>query len=306
MVIEHALPAAGYVSDGGLETDLIFNHGVDLPEFASFPLVEHARGRALLSGYFDGYAEVARRAGAALTMESPTWRANPDWGARVGYDAVALDRVNTAAIGLLQGLREGYADLPDVRIIGAIGPRGDGYVAGERADPDEAADYHSAQVDAMARAGADVVAAYTLTGPEEGMGIVRAARSAGVPVLVGFTVETDGRLPDGTALREAVERVDASDAPDGFVVNCAHPTHIAPGLAAGDWRDRIVQVNPNASTLTHAELDAAEELDEGDLGLLTSSYDDLRPLLPGLRVVGGCCGTDARHVAALWGVPHPG
>ena len=146
------------------------------------------------------------------------------------------------------------------------------------------------------------MAAYTLTGPEEGVGIVRAARAAGVPVLVGFTVETDGRLPDGTTLRAAVSRVDSEDPPDGFIVNCAHPTHIAPGLEEGDWLSRIVKVNPNASTMSHAELDRAEELDEGDLELLVTSYDALRPRLPNLRVVGGCCGTDARHVAALWGV----
>ncbi|MFC7493312.1 MULTISPECIES: homocysteine S-methyltransferase family protein [unclassified Nocardioides] len=302
MSLQHTLPAAGYVSDGGLETDLIFHRGVDLPEFASFPLVEDDAGRALLRAYYDGYADVARRAGAGLTLESPTWRANTDWGARVGYDAAALDRANTAAVAFLQELRAGYGDVADVRIIGAIGPRGDGYVAGERADADEAADYHRPQVETFARAGADLVASYTLTGVEEGIGVARAARSAGIPVLVGFTVETDGRLPDGTPLRDAIERVDAADAPDGFVVNCAHPTHIAPGLTGGDWLARIVQVNPNASTQTHAELDAAEELDEGDLGLLRSSYDELRPVLPALRVVGGCCGTDARHVAALWGV----
>ena len=296
------LSAGGYVSDGGLETDLIFNRGVDLPEFASFPLVEDDRGRGLLRDYYDGYAAVARRAGAGLTLESPTWRANPDWGARVGYDADALDRVNRAAIGFLDQLRESYTDLEDVRIIGTIGPRGDGYVAGEKADPDEAAAYHRGQVEAFADAGVDVVAAYTITGPEEGIGIARAARQAGVPVLVGFTVETDGRLPDGTALREAVALVEAEDAPDGFIVNCAHPTHIAPALEDGDWLGRIVQVNPNASTLSHAELDAAEELDAGDLGLLTASYDALRARLPGLAVVGGCCGTDADHVAALWGV----
>ncbi len=296
------LSAGGYVSDGGLETDLIFNRGVDLPEFASFPLVEDDRGRGLLRDYYDGYAAVARRAGVGLTLESPTWRANPDWGARLGYDAAALARVNRAAIGFLHELRASYADLTDVRIIGAVGPRGDGYVAGERADPDEAADYHLGQVEAFAAAGVDVVAAYTITGPEEGIGITRAARQAGVPVLVGFTVETDGRLPDGTPLREAVSRVEAEEAPDGFVVNCAHPTHIAPALETGEWLGRIVQVNPNASTQSHAELDAAEELDAGDLGLLTSSYDALRGQLPALAVVGGCCGTDARHVAALWGV----
>ncbi len=293
--------AGGYVSDGGLETDLIFNRGVDLPEFASFPLVEDERGRALLRDYYDGYAEIARKAGAGLTLESPTWRANPDWGARVGYDAVALDRVNRSAISFLHELRESYAGLDDVRIIGAVGPRGDGYVAGQDTDPDRAADYHRLQVEAFAAAGVDVVAAYTITTAEEGIGIARAARQAGVPVLVGFTVETDGRLPDGTLLREAVAIVDAEEAPDGFVVNCAHPTHIAPGLDGGEWLRRIVQVNPNASTLSHAELDEAEELDAGDLGLLTSSYDALRAQLPGLAVVGGCCGTDARHVSALWG-----
>jgi S-methylmethionine-dependent homocysteine/selenocysteine methylase len=294
--------AGRYVSDGGLETDLIFNRGVDLPEFASFPLVEDAGGRDLLRDYYDAYAEVARRAGAGLTLESPTWRANPDWGARVGYDAVALDRVNRNAIGFLQELRETYSDLQDVRVVGAIGPRGDGYVAGHKTDPDEAADYHRAQVESFAAAGVDVVAAYTITSPEEGLGIARAARASGVPVLVGFTVETDGRLPDGTPLREAVSLVDAAEAPAGFVVNCAHPTHISPALEDGEWLTRIVQVNPNASTLSHAELDAADQLDAGDLGLLTSSYDALRAKLPGLSVVGGCCGTDARHVAALWSV----
>lgn len=302
MSVDSFLPAAGYVSDGGLETDLIFHRGLDLPEFASFPLVEDDAGRTVLRDYYDGYADVARAAGAGLVLESPTWRANPDWGARVGYDAPALARANRTAIEFLGELRESYGDLADVRLLGAIGPRGDGYVAGEKADPDEATEYHRAQVEAFAAAGADLVAAYTLTGPEEGIGIARAARSAGVPVLIGFTVETDGRLPDGTPLREAVARVEAAAAPDGFVVNCAHPTHIDPALEAGEWLARIVQVNPNASTLSHAELDDAEELDEGDLGLLTSSYDALRPKLPALRVVGGCCGTDARHVAALWGV----
>jgi S-methylmethionine-dependent homocysteine/selenocysteine methylase len=294
------LPAGGYVSDGGLETDLIFNRGIDLPEFASFPLIEDERGRELLRDYYDGYAAIARGAGAGLTLESPTWRANPDWGRKIGYDAEALDLVNRNAISFLHQLRESYADLEDVRIIGAIGPRGDGYVAGHGTDADEAAEYHRGQVEAFAAAGADLVAAYTITSPEEGVGIARAARAAGVPVLIGFTVETDGRLPDGTSLREAVAHVDAEAAPDGFVVNCAHPTHIAHALDEGEWLTRIVQVNPNASTLTHAELDAADELDAGDLELLTRSYDILRAQLPALSVVGGCCGTDARHIAALW------
>lgn len=297
---QHFWQTGRYLSDGGLETDLIFNRGVDLPEFASFPLVEDETGREHLRDYYDGYAEVARAHGLGLTLESPTWRASADWGATLGYDAAALERANRAAIGLLQELRTSYADLPDVRVIGAVGPRGDGYVAAEAMTPEQAADFHLPQVSALAGAGADVVGAYTMTTAAEGLGIARAARQVGVPVLVGFTVETDGRLPDGTGLGEAIGRLEEEDAADGYIVNCAHPTHISPGLDAGaDWLARVVQVSPNASTLSHAELDEATELDPGDLGLLATSYDGIAAQLPSLAIVGGCCGTDASHVAAL-------
>lgn len=288
-----------YVSDGGLETGLIYDYGLDLPEFAAFPLLDDEAGRRVLRTYFDSYAEIARRAGVGFTLESPTWRANPDWGSKVGYDRAALRRVNRQAIEFLQELREAYSDIEDVRIIGAIGPRGDGYVAGERIDPAEAADYHRDQIEAFASAGADAVGAYTLTGVEEGIGIARASKAAGIPVLIGFTVETDGRLPDGTSLADAVARVDEAEAPDGYVVNCAHPTHIAPAFDGAEWLSRIVQLSPNASTLSHAELDEATELDAGDLDLLTSSYDALRRQLPNLAIIGGCCGTGPSHVAAL-------
>lgn len=300
------IPRAGglpYVTDGGLETDLIYHHGADLPEFAAFPLVDDEHGRALLRSYYDEYAGIARRAGTGLMLETPTWRANPDWGDRVGYDRRDLDRVNRDSVALLAGLREAHADLPDVLVGGVIGPRGDGYVAGDRSDPAEAADYHRPQVEAFATAGADLVSAYTLTGPEEAIGVVRAARATGLPVAISFTVETDGRLPDGTPLADAIARVDADGGPDYFLVNCAHPSHIEPGLSDGAWRERVVGLLPNASTMSHAELDAAEELDDGDPVQLALTTHRLRESLPNLAVLGGCCGTDARHVAALWGVP---
>ncbi len=296
----------GVVTDGGLETDLIFHHGVDLPEFAAFPLVEDDTGRELLTRYYAAYADVAARAGAGLLLEAPTWRANPDWAAVVGYDAAALDRVNRASIEFLHALRDAHADrVGTIAVGGIVGPRGDGYVAGDDADPDEAAEYHSGQAESFAKSGADLVTALTLTGAGEAIGFVRAARAAGLPVAVGFTVETDGRLPDGTLLRDAIARVDAAAAPDYYVVNCAHPTHVVPGLEAdGDaaWLGRIEGLRPNASKMSHAELDEAPELDEGDPAELASGVAMLRERLPNLRVVGGCCGTDSRHVAALWGV----
>ena len=228
-----------FVTDGGLETDLIFHRGMDLPAFAAFPLVEEEPGRAALRAYYGEYAEIARRAGVGLVLESPTWRANPDWGTSLGYDADDLDRVNRDSIELLRELRDEYA-VPNTLISGTIGPRGDGYVAGEAMEPDEAARYHSAQVASFAAAGADVASAYTLTGPEEAIGVVRAAREVGLPVAISFTVETDGRLPDGTPLARAIEQVDEDDGgPDWYLVNCAHPRHIEPGLTPGGrWRER--------------------------------------------------------------------
>ena len=294
------LAGEAVVTDGGLETDLIYHHGVDLPEFAAFPLLDDASGRDLLRRYYAEYVPIAAGIGAAAQLDTPTWRANTDWGARVGYSPADLRRVNRDAVALLEQVRDD-AGLERFLVSGCVGPQGDGYVAGERVDPDVAAKYHAPQIEAFAEAGADIVTALTLTGPEEGIGIVRASRAAGLPVAIAFTVETDGRLPDGTALADAIARVDAHAAPDYFMVNCAHPTHIAPALSApGDWQSRIVGIRANASQLSHEELDAATELDEGDPAELRTSLDALRPLLPNLHVVGGCCGTDARHVAAMW------
>lgn len=291
------------VTDGGMETDLVFHHGVGLPHFAAFPLVEDSAGRELLTGYYDNYAAIARRVGAGLMLESPTWRASPDWGARLGYGRSDLARVNTAAVELLAGLRDRYSsDIDPIGISGMVGPRGDGYSAAERVGPQEAAEYHRPQLEAFAAAHADLATAYTLTDVGEAVGIVLAARSVGLPVAISFTVETDGRLPSGDTIAEAITTVDGAAAPDYYLVNCAHPAHIRAGLGQpGTWTDRIIGIRGNASLKSHAELDEAEDLDEGDIDVLVAEQALLTRALPSLSILGGCCGTDHRHVAALWG-----
>lgn len=292
-----------YVTDGGIETDLIFNRGFDLDEFAAFPLLYDERGRAALVDYYRGYAGIARLAGVGLVLASPTWRANTDWAARLGYDTTATDRVNRDAVELMRTVREELSELAEVVVSGVVGPRGDGYVAGERPDLEEAAAYHRAQVESFVAAGADLVEALTMTTAQEAAGVVAAGHEVGLPVGVLFTVEVDGRLPDGTTLGDAIAVVDAVGDAAYFGVNCAHPTHLAAALEEGiGWRERIAELRPNASTKTHEELDAMTELDAGDVGHLVDSLASIRALLPGLSVVGGCCGTDASHVAALWGV----
>jgi S-methylmethionine-dependent homocysteine/selenocysteine methylase len=296
------------VTDGGLETDLIFNHGVELEDFAAYPLLGDAAGRELLTGYYDAYASIAARAGAGLLLESPTWRANPDWGARLGHSAADLDRANTDAVDLLRSLRLRYAaelGLRDVVVVGVVGPRGDGYRSAGAPSPAEAADYHHAQVAAFAGAGVDVVTAYTLTTAGEAIGLSRSCREHGLPVAISFTLEVDGRLPDGTTLADAISEVDDGAAPDYYLVNCAHPEHVLAGLDADDgsgWRSRLLGLRYNASTRSHAELDEAHDLDAGDLDTIAAGHDRVVARLPSVMVVGGCCGTDASHVARLWGV----
>ncbi|HSU02751.1 MAG TPA: homocysteine S-methyltransferase family protein, partial [Nocardioides sp.] len=288
-------------TDGGLETDLIFHRGLELADFASFPLLDTAEGRAVLDDYYRAYAGVAARAGAGLLLETPTWRAGTDWGARLGYDARALRRVNRDAVLFLRGVA-GDLDVADVLVVGVVGPRGDGYLAGDL-DADQYADHHRPQLAAFAEAGADLATAYTLTTVAEATGIVRAAQDVGLPVAISYTVETDGRLPDGTALGDAIGSLDAATAAGAahVLVNCAHPDHVTTGLdPAAPWAARIAGLRVNSSRRSHAELDEAEELDEGDLPDLAERTRALAESLPAVSIVGGCCGTDARHVAAMW------
>jgi S-methylmethionine-dependent homocysteine/selenocysteine methylase len=291
-----------FVTDGGMETTLIFRDGIELPEFASFVLLDDEAGREALLGYYQSYARLASELGAGIVLDTPTWRASADWGERLGYDRAGLVDVNRRAVALLRGLRDRRGGDPPILISGCIGPRGDGYAVGETMDAAGAERYHSPQVAVLAGESVDLVSALTLTYAEEAVGIVRAAGRHEAPVVISFTVETDGRLPSGQALGEAIEQVDdeTGGAAAYFMVNCAHPTHFAHVLDPGaPWLERLVGLRANASTRSHAELDASDELDAGDPDDLGERYRSLAGVLPRLAVVGGCCGTDERHVAAV-------
>jgi homocysteine S-methyltransferase len=291
-----------FLTDGGLETTLVFRDGIDLPDFAAFPLLDSDEGQAALRRYYESYLGVAAQSGTGIVLDTPTWRANLDWGARLGYDAIRLAAVNRRAIEFVASLA---AEAPTVTVVmnGVIGPRGDGYVVGDTMTGSEAAAYHGLQARAFAEAGAHMISAITMTYADEAVGVVRAAAAVNLPAVISFTVETDGRLPSGASIGEAIEYVDRAtdDGPAYYMLNCAHPTHFLGHLDAGaGWLMRIKGVRANASRLSHAELDAATELDRGDISELAQLYQQLHRHL-GLRVVGGCCGTDDEHVAAIAG-----
>ena len=291
-----------FLTDGGLETTLVFHEGIDLPEFAAFVLLENEDGRETLRKYFRRYANIARDYHVGFILESVTWRASQDWGEKLGYSSEQIADFNRKSIDLLQGIRSEYeGDIPRMVISGCMGPRGYGYSADISITVDEAETYHRTQIATFRETEADMVTAFTIPTTTEAIGIALAAKAEGMPVVISFTVETDGRLPSGEMLQDAIEQVDAAtdSTPAYYMINCAHPTHFVDVLGVDPWTRRIRAVRANASTKSHAELDEAAELDEGNPQELGLRYLDLAGILENLNVLGGCCGTDHRHVAEI-------
>jgi S-methylmethionine-dependent homocysteine/selenocysteine methylase len=291
-----------FLTDGGIETVLIYHHGLELPLFAAFDLLKDDAGTEQLRLYYAPYALIAKERAIGLVLEGPTWRASPGWGRQLGYGEEELRQLNRKAIALMEEIRAEYQGAAPIVISGCIGPEGDGYAPETMLTADEAQRYHAVQIETFAGTAADMVTAITMTYAEEATGLARAATSAGIPVVISFTLETDGRLPSGQALGGAITQVDdATDAaPVYYMINCAHPTHFEEAVAGGEpWVRRIRGLRTNASTKSHAELDVAEELDEGDPDDLAARHAALKALLPAVNVLGGCCGTDHRHVGAI-------
>ncbi|MEM9978027.1 MAG: homocysteine S-methyltransferase family protein [Cyanobacteria bacterium P01_D01_bin.2] len=301
----HQLPQLSqdgiFITDGGLETVLIFQQGWVLPDFAAFTLLDRPLGEETLRNYFSVYGQLAQNHSVGLILDSPTWRASTDWGIRQGYSTADLDSVNRRAIALLQDVRTAYATASTPIVVsGCIGPRDDGYSPGSRMSAREAEQYHQPQIDSLRRA--DLVSAFTLTYPEEAIGIARAAKIAQIPVVISFTVETNGTLPNGMELQDAISMVDAAtdSTPVYYMINCAHPIHFDQVILNQDtWVERIRGIRANASMMSHAELDESETLDDGNPQDLGERFYGLRQRLPHLNILGGCCGTDQRHIEAI-------
>jgi S-methylmethionine-dependent homocysteine/selenocysteine methylase len=300
------LPQLGsdlFLTDGGIETTLIFHDGLELPDFAAFDLLRRPDGEQALRKYFSTYAALAREFGAGLILESATWRASADWGTRLGYDEPGLADANRRAVRLLEDIRDEFGrDAARVVISGCVGPRGDGYNPVDTMSEVEATTYHRKQIQWLADTPVDMVTAITMNYAEEAVGVARAARAAGLPVAISFTVETDGRLTTSQTLRAAIEQVDTATAgyPAYYMINCAHPTHFERVVAErSPWVERIRGLRANASRKSHAELNEATELDVGDPVEFGVQHAELKQQLPQLTVMGGCCGTDHRHIEQI-------
>lgn len=298
-----------YLTDGGFETWLFFQQGFEAPEFAAIMLMDDERARQAARRYFDEFLEMAERAGTGFVLDTNTWRGCVGWAPKLGVTGEDLLRLSRDAVRFARSIRDEWqARVPDILLNGVIGPAGDGYAPDRIPSAEEAEVLHSPQVQVLAAEGVDMISAITMTNIGEAIGVTRAARAAGLPAVISFTVETDGRLPSGDLLGEAIEAVDAAtdNYPAYYMVNCAHPDHFAGALAEGaPWLARVGGLRANASRLSHAELDLCEELDEGNPQEFGTLHAALAPKLPNLRVVGGCCGTDHRHVRCVSEHLHP-
>jgi S-methylmethionine-dependent homocysteine/selenocysteine methylase len=284
----------------GMETDLLYNRGIDLPGFASYPLLSNPEHKNILREYYSNLVDLAQEQNVGVILDSVTWVANRDRGAELGYTADDLKKFNIEAIELIAQVRDEKGDLPTV-LCGQIGPRGDGYAPSDLMTTQEAEDYHSEQIEVYSNTEADLVSAFTICYAEEAAGAVRAAQRFEMPVAIAFTVETDGRLPTGVSLREAIEQVDAetNGGPLYYLVNCAHPDHFTGILDNEAWMQRLRGVVANASRCSHAELEVAEELDNGDPAELGVQVGGLRNKFSHFNILGGCCGSDLRHMKRI-------
>ncbi len=291
-----------FLTDGGIDTDLIFNRGIEIREFATHTLLTDAAGRKAIVDYFRPFLALADEVGAGFILNGQTWKAHTYWAADLGSDAEGLRRANQDAIAFVARLRDEFAaNAQPIVLNGIIGPRGDSYLPGERLTSRQAEEYHSQQIGWLAATEVDMVTAATFGQAGEAIGIVRAAGAAGLPIDVSFTVDTDGSLPSGQPLGEGIAEVDdaTSAAAKYFMVNCAHPDHFFHLLGESAWARRIRGIRCNASRLSHLELEGRDTLDDGDPAELAGRYVELRGRMPWLTVFGGCCGTDLRHVTEI-------
>jgi len=291
-----------FLTDAGIETDLIFNHDIEIREFAAHTLLPDDQGRAALTRYFDGFLALARDAGSGFILDTQTWKAHSHWAEDLGETPAELHDANRAAVAFVSGLRADHStNAGPIVLNGLIGPRGDAYAPEQEIAAGEAEAYHREQMGWLAETDVDMVTAMTFTQSDEAIGAVRAAEEVGLPIVVSFTVETDGNLPTGEPLGQAITSVDEATAGAAayFMLNCAHPDHFAGALVDSDWARRIRGLRCNASRMSHAELDECEVLDDGDPVELGASYRRLRQEMPWLNVFGGCCGSDLRHVTEI-------
>lgn len=292
-----------YLTEGGTETEVLYKWGFELPEFAMFPLLDDPKADDVIRNMFRRYLDVAAEQNTGVLLNGHDYRASPDWGAKLGYSDEGLREMQRRTIQFLDEMRAEYADrVSDVYIAACIGPRGDAYGTGGEITADEAEDYHSVQMQNLDGTAADMAVAATFNNVPEAIGVIRAASGVGMPIGVSLTLTPEGRLRSGPTLREAIETVDEATASAAawFGTNCAHPIEFEDALTdEGPWLDRLRYIRPNAAKMDKIALCSLGHLEDGDPVELGEQMGEIARRLPRADIIGGCCGTDERHLSEI-------
>ena len=307
MALQLPLPPIGsgeiFLTEGGSETEIMYRHGFDLPEFAMFPLLDNPKAVSAMRGVFTEHLDVAAEYGFSFLLTGLDYRASPDWGAKLGYSASALAEANIAAIEFLRDVSGGYGgQIPRLLIGGILGPRGDAYSLNQAISAESAEDYHAVQVETLKSAGVDFACAMTFNNVAESVGAARAAARIGVPLSISLTLNSSCRLQSGPSLADAVSEIDAQagdDAPDFYLLNCSHPLEYEPALGLGEWIKRLRGVRPNACPMDKIALCKLDHIEDGDPIELGAQIRDLSNRYPHMDIFGGCCGTGHSHLREI-------
>lgn len=292
-----------YLAEGGTETEIMFRHGYDFPHFAVFELFKNPEATERLRDMYKRYLDVVAESGFGALIGGLDYRASPDWADLLGYSREGLFDVQSQCIDFLRDVARPYhGQIPDIRICGITGPRGDAYALNKTITTDEAEEYHSVQMETLKSLDVDMVWAATLNNVPEAVGISRAAARHGLPVCVSFTLTSDHVLRSGPTLREAVEATDLQAGPEKPVcygLNCSHPLEFAPALEPGDWFKRVRNIRPNAAMMDKIALCKLNHLEEGDPVELAGHLGEMATAHPHIDMWGGCCGTWDKHLREI-------
>lgn len=292
-----------YLTEGGAETEIMYKWGFELPEFAMFTLLDNPEADEVIRNMYRRYFDVAAAHDTGILAMGHDYRASPDWAQKLGYSAADLTRFQHRTMQFLDDVRAEYADrVSDAYITACIGPRGDAYGTGGDISASEAEDYHAVQLGNLEGTAADMAVAATFNNIPESIGVIRAANRMGIPIGVSLTLTPEGRLRSGPTLREAVETIDevTGGAAEWFGTNCAHPLEFEPALDdAGPWLDRLRYVRPNAAKMDKLALCELGHLEDGDPVELGEQMGEVARRFPRADILGGCCGTDERHLSEI-------
>jgi S-methylmethionine-dependent homocysteine/selenocysteine methylase len=295
-------PGLLYLTEGGVETEIMYKWGHKLPHFAMFTLLDKPEAMADMKSMFARALEVAATQKTGLVLSSLDYRASPDWAALLGISADGLRDVHFRTVAFMKEVAAPFVEkIPDLVFSGVIGPRGDAYGKGGGITEEEAEDYHTPQLKNLRDAGADMACALTFNNIPEAVGVARAAKAVGIPLGLYFTLNSKGTLGSGPTLKEAVESVEeiTQGAPSYYGLNCSHPLEFMESLEDGDWLKRVRSIRPNAVRMEKVALCKLGHLEDGDPEELGQQMGDIRQKFPQMDILGGCCGTDERHLGEI-------